>query len=151
MFDMSHLHPMIVHFPIALLLVGFVLDLAGLISRRDFFIKAGFLLLILGSLGVVAAYFSGDVAADTLTKTDDLQQALEIHEESAEITLGLMAGVSIFRIGLVLLKKFKGAFCWVVLGLFALGVISVVRTAYFGGTLVFKHAAGVRTIETVGH
>ncbi len=46
MFDTSHLHPMIVHFPIALLIIGFLFDLAGVISKKDFFNKAGFYLLI---------------------------------------------------------------------------------------------------------
>ena len=61
MFDLTHLHPMIVHFPIALLIVGFLADAVGLIFKKDFFTKAGFYLLILGTLGVVAAYLSGNL------------------------------------------------------------------------------------------
>ena len=56
MFDPTLLHPMIVHFPIALLIVGFVSDLLGALIKRDFFSKVGFSLLILGTLGVVAAW-----------------------------------------------------------------------------------------------
>ena len=68
MIDLTHLHPMIVHFPIALLIVGFLADAIGLFTKREFFTKAGFYLLILGTLGVVAAYLTGNYAGEGVTE-----------------------------------------------------------------------------------
>ncbi len=68
MFDTTYLHPMLVHFPIALLIIGFLADLAGLIFKKEFFSKAGFYLLILGTAGVVAAYFTGSAAGEGLSE-----------------------------------------------------------------------------------
>ena len=144
MFDTTHLHPMIVHFPIALLIVGFLLDLIGAILNKDFFSKTGFYLLILGTMGVIAAYISGNIAGDGVSEAGALKQALENHEDAAQLSLWLMVIASIVRIVIVLLKKYSGVFKWVAVVLFLTGILSIARTGYYGGELVFKHAAGVQ-------
>ncbi|MCK9425125.1 MAG: hypothetical protein M0Q21_03680 [Ignavibacteriaceae bacterium] len=144
MFDTSHLHPMIVHFPIALLIVGFLSEVVGLFLKKEFFTKAAFYLLILGTLGVVAAYITGDIAGDGVSETGQLKNALETHEHAAQLTLWLMAGAAIVRIALVWMKKFEGVFKYAAFVLFLAGVLSVARTGYYGGELVYKHAAGVQ-------
>ena len=144
MFDTTHLHPMIVHFPIALLIVGFLFDLTGAFLNKDFFSKTGFYLLILGTVGVLAAYISGNIAGDGVSEAGALKQALENHEEAAELSLWLMVVASIVRITIVLLKKYSGVFKWVAVVLFLVGILSIARTGYYGGELVFKHAAGVQ-------
>jgi uncharacterized membrane protein len=144
MFELSHIHPMIVHFPIALLIVGFLTDLVGLITKREFFSNAGFYLLILGTLGVIAAYISGEYAGDGVSESGSLGKALEIHESAAWLTLWLMIGTALVRIASVVFKKYKGVLKIVAIVLFFAGVLSIARTGYYGGELVFKHAAGVQ-------
>lgn len=144
MFDVTHLHPMIVHFPIALLFVAFLADLAGLALKREFFSRMGLVLLILGTAGVVAAYLSGDFAADGLTEAGPLKMAIENHEEAALLTLWLMVITTVLRLALVVFRKYTGMLRWIPLALFLVGVASVARTGYYGGELVFKHAAGVQ-------
>jgi uncharacterized membrane protein len=144
MIDLTHLHPMIVHFPIALLMVGFLADAVGLFTKKDFFSKAGFYLLILGTLGVVAAYFTGNYAGEGVTEAGALKQALETHEEAATLTLWLMVGAALIRIAMVVLKKYTGIFRWIAFAVFFIGVLSIARTGYYGGELVYKHAAGVK-------
>ena len=144
MFDTTHIHPMIVHFPIALIIVGFLADLIGTIWKKEFFSKVGFYLLILGTLGVVAAYFSGNLAGGGITEAGPLKQALETHEEAAQLSLWLMIGVAVLRIALMIFKKYSGSLQWIAVLLFFLGVISIARTGFYGGELVFKHAAGVQ-------
>ena len=143
MFDTSHLHPMIVHFPIALLIVGFLAEVVGLVLKKEFFTKAAFYLLVMGTLGVVAAYISGDIAGDGVSETGQLKNALETHEHAAELTLWLMVGAAVVRIALVWLKKFDGVLKYFAFVLFLAGVLSVARTGFYGGELVYKHAAGV--------
>lgn len=144
MFDTTHIHPMIVHFPIALLIVGFLAEVIGAFTKKEFFSKAGLYLLILGTLGVVAAYLTGNLAGDGVTEAGALKQALEVHEEAAELSLWLMVSAALIRIALVLFKKYAGALKWIAVTVFFLGVLSIARTGYYGGELVFKHAAGVQ-------
>lgn len=144
MLDLTHLHPMIVHFPIALLIIGFLSDLFGLISKQKFFSTAGFYLLVLGAAGVIAAYLTGNLAGDGVTEIGSLGQALETHEGAAILTLWLVAAAAVVRIRLVVMKKYSGILKGVAFGLFLLGVASVARTGYYGGELVYKHAAGVQ-------
>ena len=110
MFDTTHIHPMIVHFPIALLIVGFLADAAGIFLKKEFFSKAGFYLLIFGTLGVAAAYLSGNIAGDGITEAGSLKQALETHESAAELSLWLMIWTALVRIALQLTKKYVGTF-----------------------------------------
>ncbi len=144
MFDTSHLHPMIVHFPIALLIIAFLADAVGLIFKRDFFSKVGLLLLVLGTAGIIAAYFSGSHAAEGLSEAGPLKMAIETHEEAAVLAVWVIVATALLRIGLVVGKKYTGALRWVPLVLFLAGVLAVARTGYYGGDLVFKHAAGVQ-------
>jgi uncharacterized membrane protein len=144
MFDLMNLHPMIVHFPIALLIVGCVSDIAGAAFKRDFFSRAGFYLLLLGTLGVIAAYLSGDRAGEGLAEGGALKQALETHQGAAVLSLWLMTATSVVRIFMVASKRFTGAVRWIPVIMFIVSVLSIARTGYYGGELVFKHAAGVQ-------
>lgn len=144
MFDTSLLHPMIVHFPIALLIVGLLFDAIGLFAKNEFYSKAAFYLLILGTLGVIAAYFSGNAAGEGISEEGTLKQAIELHEDAASLTLWLMVLASAARIVMMLIKKYTGAFKYFTFGLFLIGVLSIARTGFYGGELVFKHAAGVK-------
>ena len=107
MFDMTLLHPMIIHFPIALLIVGFLFETIGLFVQKEFFSKTGFYLLILGTIGVITAYFTGQSAGNGISEAGTLKQALETHEGAAELSLWIMAGAALVRIALVLLKKYS--------------------------------------------
>lgn len=144
MIDTTHIHPILVHFPIALLIVGFLFDIAGLFIQKEFFSKTGFYLLILGTIGVIAAYFTGNLAGGGITEQGMLKDALETHEEAAELTIWLVSITAVSRVLLVLLRKYKGPLKATVLVLFFASVLAIGRTGYYGGELVYKHAAGVQ-------
>ena len=143
MIDYNHLHPMIVHFPIALVIVGFLSDLVGLVTRWKFFTSAGLFLIILGGLGTLAAYLSGSLAGDGIEEFGALGTALDTHESSAVLTVWTMMILAVLRTLLAVTGRMKG---WMKLGmviLLAIGVGTVARTGYYGGELVYRHAAGV--------
>ena len=142
--DLTHLHPMIVHFPIALLIVGFLSDIVGLITKRDFFTQAGFYLFTLGALGVIAAFITGSQAGDGIVEEGALKHALETHEGAATLAIWVTSIAAVFRIALFLLKKYSGVLKMVSLALGLLAVMAIARTGYYGGELVYKHAAGVQ-------
>lgn len=138
----THLHAMIVHFPIALLLVGFLSDIIGLFSRKPLFRQAAFYLLLLGTAGAIAAYFSGDAAGEGMEE-GSLGKAMALHEQAAQITLWITVAAALFRLGAGLMKENYRWVRIVAFLLFGLSVAAVSRTGYLGGQLVYKHAAGV--------
>ncbi len=143
MIDLTHIHPMIVHFPIALLILGFLSEVVGLISGKKFFSDAAFLLLITGALGAVASVLSGLYAAGGLDEAGTLKQAVETHEGAAELAMWLAVIAAAFRAVLVIAKKHTGLLRYAAVFLFLVAVLAVARAGYYGGELVFKHAAGV--------
>ncbi len=150
MFDLTSLHPVVVHFPIALLIVGFFSDLAGIILKKEFLSKAGLLMLVGGALGAGVAYFSGHAAGEGLAEGGALKQALDAHESAAEMTLWLAIAGTAIRAGMVLGKKYVGALRWIPTVILFASVLSVARTGHLGGQLVYKHAAGVQlTFDTL--
>ena len=48
------------------------------------------------------------------------------------------------ELAMVVLKKYIGVYRWVAFIIFFLGVLSIARTGFYGGELVYKHAAGVQ-------
>lgn len=92
-FPMESAHPLVVHFPIALLLTAVCLDLAALIFRRPGLARAALWNLSLGTLGAGLAVLTG-LRAETVAKhTFSIHQVMEVHKRLGFITLilGLMA------------------------------------------------------------
>ncbi len=143
MLELTHIHPMLVHFPIALLILGFLAELVALALKKKFFADAAFLLLITGALGAVAAVLSGSYAAGGLEEAGTLKQAVETHEGAAELAMWLAVIAAAFRTALVLIRKYTGSLRYLSAVLFLVAVLAVARAGYYGGELVFKHAAGV--------
>lgn len=142
MISATHLHAMIVHFPIALLMAGFLSEVIALITKKAFFRNAAVYLLFLGALGSVAAYFSGDFAGEGIEE-GPLEGPMELHEQAATVTLWLSIITALFRVGVF---YFKSTRTWTqVTGivLFSALVGTVAYTGYLGGQLVYKHGAGI--------
>ena len=142
MFTATHLHAMIVHFPVALVLVAFFTEVLGLILKKKFYQQATFYILILAALGAIVAYLTGDAAGDGMDG-GSLLQAMEAHEEAATFTLWFTLAAAGAKIALYVIKK---EMRWLKILAFVLLLAaagSVAYTGYLGGQLVFKHAAGV--------
>lgn len=142
MINATHLHAMIIHFPIALLLIGFLNELIGIVFKKTFFSKTAFYLLILGTFGTIASYLSGNEAGDGM-EGGTLGKAIEMHENAALIALWLAVITSIVY-GAIAWFKFSHKWGTIIsVALFASLIGAVSRTAYLGGQLVYQHGAGV--------
>jgi uncharacterized membrane protein len=87
----NHLHPAIVHFPIALLATAPLLFLLGALwpAQRRGIHAAALLLLLLGLLGGLAALATGDAAEKLAHRTPELRAALNHHEFLAQWTVSI--------------------------------------------------------------
>ena len=142
MISATHIHAMVIHFPIALLMVGFLSEVLALISKKDFFKNTAFFLLLLGALGAIAAYISGGYAGEGI-EDGPLKQPIELHEGAAMLTLWLSIVTALFRVVIYFFKYNRAWTKWLGILLFTALIGSVISTAYLGGQLVYAHGAGV--------
>ena len=142
MISSTHLHAMIIHFPIALLMVGFLSEIIALVIKRDFFKHAAFYLLLLGALGAIAAYITGSYAGEGI-EDGPLKDPMELHQQAATVTLWLAIVTGLFRVVMYYFKYNRFWVKWVGILLFTALVGAVARTGYLGGQLVYSHGAGV--------
>lgn len=152
------LHPLVVHFPIALLLVAPVFVVLGLLWRSiasPMFLSA-IVLLVIGTVGAFLAVSTGEAAEDFVVKSAAIEATLSRHESLAELSRNLFVAVTI--VGALLAgmhwrwrAKVKPAVVWGVGVAFlaAHGAASIVlaNAAHEGGRLVHEH--GVRSSTTV--
>jgi len=138
MFDTSHFHPMLVHFPIALVVLGFVAEIIQRICKKeDYYSKIGLYLLITGTLAAIATLLSGMFFTSDLSGAGGEIQ--ETHELFAWITVGLLLTTSIIRI-IVLKKQIENrGWQWLAFVIYGLAAIAVSITGFFGGTLVYNY------------
>jgi len=130
---------MLVHFPIALIMVGFIADVVSLFWKKEQCLsKTGFYLMILGTLAALAAWGSGHLFTAEPTE-GSLVSIFEKHTTGALITILLMIAASALRIWLVVKKKEESGLKWVVFGLYFLGCAAVAFTGFIGGTMVYNY------------
>lgn len=142
MITAPHLHALVIHFPIALLMAGFLSELIALFSKNQFFKNASFYLLILGTLGAIVAYVSGSYAGDGMTD-GLLQKPMELHENAALVTLLLAVITALIRVAMYFFNYKKTWAKWASFLLFGVLIGFLARTGYLGGQLVFKYGAGI--------
>lgn len=142
MFNTDHLHPLIVHFPIALISAGFFFEVISLFFKREKCLsKAGFYLMILGSLAAIAGWSSGHLFTEPPTQGEILKVFLR-HKAGALATMILILAGTIFRIWLVIKRKEETNLKWIVFGIYLLAFIAVTYTGFMGGTMVYDFMLG---------
>jgi len=142
MIDPSHFHPMLVHFPIALIIAGFLFDLVAVfIKKEPCLSKTGYWLMILGMAGTVAAFGSGYFFTGPMDGEAGLMR--DKHQFYATVTLVLIILATLFRIVTGYLGREGPKMKYVALGLYFLSVVYVSITGYLGGTLVIEYMIGL--------
>ena len=139
MFNTAHFHPMIVHFPVAIIIVGFTAEVASLFFKSEKCLsKTGFYLMILGALAAIAAWSTGHLFAGEPTGGEILKIFTK-HETGGFITMIVMIIGSVFRIWLVVKKKEETRLKWVAFGFYFLAFCAVSFTGYLGGSMVYDY------------
>jgi uncharacterized membrane protein len=142
MITSTHLHAMVIHFPIALLIIGFLSEIIGVFIKKSFFSQAAFYLLLIGTLGTITSYLSGNAAGEGIEE-GALGKAIELHEQAATIALWLTIVTALVYLAIYFLNFSKKWSHIASILLFAATIGAIASTGYLGGQLVYKHGAGV--------
>jgi len=138
MFSTSHLHPMLVHFPIALVAIGFLAEFAFLLFKKEVCLtKMGFYLLVIGTLAACATWLSGDLFTSEMSGAAG--EIRETHELLATITVVLLIATLVLRSALLFKKSENTKLKTLAFVLYGLAALSVSATGFFGGTLVYNY------------
>ena len=148
------LHPLVIHFPIALLLVSALFVFFGALFpvRGWWFRCAALILLGLGTLGAFVSVRSGEKARDVVEEgSDAMFQTLEKHEELTKKAMYAFTALSVVYAILLGLPLLSNAFFQpsvhvplhlVFLAVLMAGNLLLANAAHLGGLLV--HEFGVR-------
>lgn len=142
--DIGVFHPQIVHFVVALLIVGVVFRLISLTGKAPFTGAAALTLILIGTGASVLAVESGDDAHGPAERVPGARDAVVEHEEWGERTRNLFLAVAMLELLALGLSGRRRSAVLVASGVVGLGGMFVLyETAEHGGELVYEYAGGV--------
>jgi uncharacterized membrane protein len=136
------IHSMLIHFPMAMFPVGFILDLISWLRNDYIFALFGFYCMGIGVGGAIVASVFGIM--DFLRLPDDktIRTKAVIHASINMMAVFIYLGLFLFRLPGYSDQKTVSLALNIVNGCLVLGLII---SAHFGGELILKHKIG--TIE----
>ncbi|CAG0979079.1 hypothetical protein MTYP_01655 [Methylophilaceae bacterium] len=147
------LHPLLVHFPIALISVSAFIHAAAIVMRGKHACAVHCAILAhttlwLGALAALPAAFFGWLAFNSVNHDEASHAAMLVHRNWALATvaaLALLAGWDAWRskVDTVPARWFTGAV------IVAWGMVAA--TAWHGGELVYRHGLGVMSLPAAEH
>lgn len=142
MFDMNHLHPMLVHFPIALAIVGFLFECVELFIKKNMQqCRYGEILLYLATLSALASVFTGALFTGTfLGKPGSIR---DIHMIFAVIATFSLCITSIFYMINAFSKEKNEKNKKIGFFFYIISVLCIMVTGAMGGTLVYSYMIGI--------
>jgi uncharacterized membrane protein len=140
-------HPLVVHFPIALVLVAALTTIAWSIRGTPFWRRCALLLFTLGMIGGIVAYQTGEAMEEQSEGTPIVEELVGLHEDLALYTLLVtgatlvaLAGLSWWLDRRITIERSPPdpVVARVVLAAVALAAALLVAwTAHVGGTMVW--------------
>lgn len=142
---MGALHPQVVHFAIALLVVGVLFRAASWLGRPAFLSPAAAAVLTLGTMAAVVAAYTGDLAHGPVEQMPGLRPAVEDHEFWGGWARNIFLVVFVAElVALALRNSPKVRYALMtstVVGVLGLGVLY--EAGEHGGAIVYAYAGGV--------
>jgi uncharacterized membrane protein len=153
--QLQNVHPLFVHFPIALILVALFSEAVWRLSKKDHYRRFATYLIYLSSLSAVAAVITGYLASNSLGHDMPGNEFVHVHRNIMLWMSGLLVATTVV---MLFVRSFREG-NWRRLLIVPLLIISglLIYGADKGGRLVFEYGMGVRAIpetsseDTKGH
>jgi len=145
--SLASLHPIVVHFAIALLIAGAVLRWVSLTGRAGFASPAATTLLLAGMVAAFLSVKSGLAAHGPVERIPGAQAAVMAHEAWGERAHNVFLAVAVAEIAVILLSR-RGRARTAILASAILcvpAVFCLLEAGEHGGDLVYEYAGGVGT------
>ena len=149
MFDITLIHPKLVHFTIALFLVVLILDFIGWRMKNERLHHAAWINLIFAAIAALVTAFTGWLAANNVPHNDAVHEMMETHEALGYWVTGIIVVLLIWR--KVLGGKFPAKNGWLFFLVTLVGVGLMSYGASLGGDMVYIHGVGVKAVPVKAH
>jgi uncharacterized membrane protein len=151
----SGFHPLIVHFPIVLLMIAPLFVVLALLftSRRQCFLIVAAILMTLGTASSYVSVASGEAAGAVADRTPEINPVLQHHQQLADKVRSSFSVLTVLFLGFLVIPmalrkelstKVVWGFLLVFLAVYGLGIALLSNTAHQGGRLV--HEFGVQSL-----
>ena len=148
--EMANIHPLFVHFPVALLNSFFLIELLGVLLKKGEIRIAATWMLYLGTLGALGTVLTGLWAASTVPHSDVVHSIIARHRNFGITVLVLGTVLSIWRI--IAHGRFsrKGQVVHIVITFIMVATLGF--GADLGGLMVYKYGVAVKAVpQPKGH
>lgn len=138
--DLTHLHLLLNHFPIIGTIIGIALMAYALLRKQILLQNTALLLWLVMAILTLPVMKTGEEAEESVEHLVGIsERTIHEHEEAAEYSSWLMAGLGVFSLGGLLLRKQTGKASALLIRLaFVLSLVvfaSMARTGYLGGLI----------------
>lgn len=145
------LHPLVVHFPIALLILAGVIEIVNVFMKKELLNKFGTLLLILGVISGFVSLSTGEESEHFAESTwgNAIEDKIESHENFADISMIIFSALTvikilfrhnIFKFSFLQSKALRGGVATVLIVLLSLGgIAALAETGHLGGKIVYEN------------
>ncbi len=138
------LHPIVVHYPIALAALSSAAILVWLFRDRIVWLKAGLFIQAFGSIGSIVAFLSGEEMEHQSEGVPIVDELVHLHEDVALFATWVIGIALAAMVGAYLFSRNDtvrpGSPLWIRSLLFVLtisGAVLIAWTAHIGGTMVW--------------
>lgn len=144
---MQNIHPYFVHFPIAILSVGLLWDLLGILFKKQSLKNAGWWAQLFGTAAIIVTVVTGLVAANTIPHNEASHEIMETHETIGLIVGGVFIILFIWRSILKTMLPSKNLQQLIYLAIGGLAVLTMFYGAHLGGKLVYEFGVGGSAVQ----
>ena len=137
---MDGLHPVIVHFPVALLLTAFLVETLALLLKKPAWHRISLWNLVLGTLAAGAAVITGRLAMAVAKHSHEIYDVMEKHERLGYLILALALLITGWR--LLTKDRLPAPSRWLAWVMLAVTCGTMAFSAHLGGRLVYEFGVG---------
>jgi len=143
--EMANVHPLLVHFPIALLTAFLIVELLAVIFKKESLENVASWMLYLGTLGAMVTVAAGWIAAQSIAHGSAVHDVMETHETFGFTVLVLAVVLSLWRLLAGAPVSVMGRALHLLLAFIMVGVLTA--GADLGGLMVYKYGVAVKAVQ----